>query len=128
MKDLLKDNAWNIIVAVVMIIGTYFTVQTNTKEIELLKLSIVELESNKVSVSTMELKEQFLASKLTTIEGEILHIDGRLTKKIKMQNEMNDDLKAMITETAVHEQRLKQNESELDGLWKFTNKFLESLN
>lgn len=127
MKDLLKDNAWNIIVAVIMIIGTYFTVQSNTKEIEVLKLKIVEIEANKVSNSTMNLKEQFLASKLSSIEGEIVYLDERLSKKIKMQNVMNDEINCLLVETAVHSQRLKQNESELDGLWKFTNKFLEKL-
>ena len=44
MKDVLKDNVWNILVLCVSLIGMYFTVQSNTKEIELLKLEIVELE------------------------------------------------------------------------------------
>lgn len=127
MKDILKDNIWNILVLVVSLIGMYFSVQSNTKEIELLKLDIIELEANKVSNSVMDLKEQFLASKLLTIEGEITHIDGRLTKKIKLQNEMEANLSCLVTEVAVHEQRIKQAESELDGTWKFINKFLEEL-
>ena len=127
MKDVLKDNVWNILVLCVSLIGMYFTVQSNTKEIELLKLEIVELEDNKVSNSVMALKEQFLASKLHSIEERISHIDERLTKKIKMQNEMEADLSLLVTDVAVHGQRLKQNESELDGTWKFINKFLEEL-
>ena len=127
MKDVLKDNVWNILVLCVSLIGMYFTVQSNTKEIENLKVEISELESNKVSTSTMNLKESFLASKLESIEGEIKHIDERLTKKIKLQNEMEKDLSCLVTDVAVHEQRLKQNESELNGMWKFINKFLEAL-
>ena len=92
MKDILKDNIWNILVLVVSLIGMYFSVQSNTKEIELLKLDIVELEANKVSNSVMSLKEQFLASELKTIEDRITHIDERLTKKIKLQNTMEADL------------------------------------
>jgi len=122
MKDVLKDNVWNILVLCVSLIGMYFTVQSNTKEIENLKVEISELESNKVSTSTMNLKESFLASKLESIEGEIKHIDERLTKKIKLQNEMEKDLSCLVTDVAVHEQRLKQNESELNGMWKFINK------
>ena len=75
----------------------------------------------------MALKEQFLASKLQSIEERISHIDERLTKKIKMQNEMESDLSLLVTDVAVNNQRLKQNESELDGTWKFINKFLEEL-
>ena len=127
MKDLLKDNAFNIIIIIFGAVGSYFTVQANSKEIQALNEKIVELESNKVSVSTMDLKEQFLASKLLTIESDMDHINERLTKKIKLQNEMNDELKCIITDTAVQESRLRQNEGELDGVWKFINKFLEKL-
>jgi len=127
MKDILKDNVSNIFVVVFAVIGAYFTIQANTKEIEALKLKDIELERNKVSVATMDLKEQFLASKLLTIEQEIIHIDGRLTKKIKLQNLMEADLSHLVTDVAVHEQRLNQCESELDGTWVFINKFLEEL-
>jgi hypothetical protein len=126
-KDVLKDNVWNILVLVVSLIGMYFTVQSNTKEIESLNEKIIELEANKVSNSVMRLKEQFLASELTAIDDRISHIDERLTKKIKLQNEMEADLSCLVTEVAVHEQQIKQAESELDGLWVFTNKFLEKL-
>jgi len=127
MKDILKDNVSNIMVVLFGIIGAYFTIQANTKEIQTLNDKIIELEANKVSVSTMNLKEQFLASKLMTIEEEIKHIDGRLTKKIKLQNLMESDLSHLVTDVAVHEQRLNQCESELDGTWVFINKFLEEL-
>ena len=127
MKDVLKDNIWNILVLVVTVIGMYFSVQSNTKEIELLKLDIVELEANKVSNSVMDLKEQFLASKLTTIEGEIEYLTSRLDKKVKVQNVMSEELALLVTDVAVHNQRLNQNESELNGTWKFINKFLEEL-
>ena len=127
MKDVLKDNIWNILVLVVTVIGMYFSVQSNTKEIELLKLDIVELEANKVSNSVMDLKEQFLASKLTTIEGEITYLTSRLDKKVKVQNVMSEELALLVTDVAVHNQRLNQNESELNGTWKFINKFLEEL-
>ena len=127
MKDVLRDNVWNILVLVVSLIGMYFTVQLNTARIESLELKDDELEANKVSNSVMLLKEQFLASKLSTIEEEIKHIDERLTKKIKLQNQMEADLSCLVTDVAVHEQRLKQNESELNGVWVFINKFLEKL-
>ena len=75
----------------------------------------------------MILKEQFLQSELQRIESEINDLNIRLDKKIKIINELEEEIECYSIQTQVQEQRLKQNESELDNLWKFTNKFLEKL-
>jgi len=127
LKTLIQDNAWNIGVLLIAVVGAYFTIQSNSEEIDSLKEKIEEIEQNKVSKSTLRLKEQFLQSELATIRTDITHMDVRLDKKIKIINEHGEDLDCVAQDVAVHSQRLKQNEGELDGLWKFTNKFLEKL-
>ncbi len=127
MKEFISNNAFNIGALLVGIVVAWVTIQANSEDIISLQGKLRELEEHKVSNSTMILKEQFLQSELQRIESEINDLNIRLDKKIKIINELEEEIECYSIQTQVQEQRLKQNESELDNLWKFTNKFLEKL-
>lgn len=127
MKEFISNNAFNIGALLVGIVVAWVTIQANSEDIISLQGKLKELEEHKVSNSTMILKEQFLQSELQRIESEINDLNIRLDKKIKIINELEGEIECYSIQTQVQEQRLKQNESELDNLWKFTNKFLEKL-
>ncbi len=127
MKEFITNNAFNIGALLVGIVVAWVTIQANSEDIISLQGKLKELEEHKVSNSTMILKEQFLQSELQRIESEINDLNIRLDKKIKIINELEEEIECYSIQTQVQEQRLKQNESELDNLWKFTNKFLEKL-
>ncbi len=127
MKEFISNNAFNIGALLVGIVVAWVTIQANSEDIISLQGKLKELDAHKVSNSTMILKEQFLQSELQRIESEINDLNIRLDKKIKIINELEDEIECYSIQTQVQEQRLKQNESELDNLWKFTNKFLEKL-
>ena len=127
MKELLANNAASIAILVFGAIGAYFMLQAHDEQIKALQEKIIEIEENKVSNSEMRWKEQYAATQLLEIRNDLAHIDQRLDKKIKVVNELKESVTCISEQTAVQEQRLKQNEGELDGLWKFTNKFLEEL-
>lgn len=127
MKEFITNNAFNIGALLVGVVIAWVTIQANSEDIIILQEKNKEIELNKVSNSTMILKEQFLSSELQRIEAEINDLNIRLDKKIKIINELEEEIECYSIQTQVQEQRLKQNESELDNLWKFTNKFLEKL-
>ena len=127
MREFITNNAFNIGALLVGIVVAWVTIQANSEDIISLQGKLKELDNHKVSNSTMILKEQFLQSELQRIESEINDLNIRLDKKIKIINELEEEIECYSIQTQVQEQRLKQNESELDNLWKFTNKFLEKL-
>jgi len=127
LKEFITNNAFNIGALLVGVVIAWVTIQANSEDIIILQEKNKEIELNKVSNSTMILKEQFLSSELQRIEAEINDLNIRLDKKIKIINELEEEIECYSIQTQVQEQRLKQNESELDNLWKFTNKFLEKL-
>ena len=127
MKEFISNNAFNIGALLVGIVVAWVTIQANSEDIISIQGKLKELDDHKVSNSTMILKEQFLQSELQRIESEINDLNIRLDKKIKIINELEEEIECYSIQTQVQEQRLKQNESELDNLWKFTNKFLEKL-
>lgn len=127
MKEFITNNAFNIGALLVGVVIAWVTIQANSEDIIALQNKHKELEEHKVSNSTMVLKEQFLSSELQRIEEEIKDLNVRLDKKIKIINELEEEVKCYSIQTQVQEQRLKQNEGELNNLWKFTNKFLEEL-
>ncbi len=127
MKEFITNNAFNIGALLVGVVVAWVTIQANSEDIISLQGKLKELDAHKVSNSTMILKEQFLQSELQRIESEINDLNIRLDKKIKIINELEEEIECYSIQTQVQEQRLKQNESELDNLWKFTNKFLEKL-
>ncbi len=127
MREFITNNAFNIGALLVGIVVAWVTIQANSEDIISLQGKLKELDAHKVSNSTMILKEQFLQSELQRIESEINDLNIRLDKKIKIINELEEEIECYSIQTQVQEQRLKQNESELDNLWKFTNKFLEKL-
>jgi capsule polysaccharide export protein KpsE/RkpR len=127
MKEFITNNAFNIGALLVGVVIAWVTIQANSEDIIALQNKHKELEEHKVSNSTMILKEQFLQSELQRIEAEIKDLNSRLDKKIKIINELEEEIQCYSIQTQVQEQRLKQNEGELNNLWKFTNKFLEEL-
>ncbi len=127
MKEFITNNAFNIGALLVGVVIAWVTIQANSEDIIALQNKHKELEEHKVSNSTMILKEQFLSSELQRIEAEIKDLNSRLDKKIKIINELEEEIQCYSIQTQVQEQRLKQNEGELNNLWKFTNKFLEEL-
>ena len=92
MKDLLANNAASIAILIFGAIGAYFMLQAHDEQIKGLQKKIIEIETNKVSKSEMALKETFAAAKIQTIQADITHIDQRLDKKIKVINELKEDL------------------------------------
>ena len=99
---------------------------SHQSSIESLELKIAEIESNKVSSSSLELKEETLTHMFRTLES------GTNTLSNRMRNAIDDDLKPLgiqvhetDIQTQIQESRLNQVETELRSLWKFTNKFLE---
>ena len=127
MKELLANNAASIAILIFGAIGAYFTLQAHDEQINALEQKIVEIEANKVSKSELALKETFAAAEMQTLKSDIQHIDQRLDKKIKVVNELAEDVSCISEQTAVQEERISQGEDERGNLWKFTNKFLEEL-
>lgn len=127
MKEFLSNNAFSIGAVVFAVFGSYFMLQSHEEQIITLQEKIEELEKNKVSTSEMKLKEQFAAAELQEIRTDIIHIGERLDKKIKIINDIDERLDEVREMNVDQEARIKQNESELDGVWKFINKFLEEL-
>jgi len=110
-----------------LVIGAYFTIQSNTEDIIALQEKDIKLESNKVGNSTMILKEQFLQAELNRIEDELNDLNTRLDKKIKIIKSQDEIISDLSVRVAVLETKTAQNEDELKGVWKFINKFLEEL-
>jgi len=127
-KAFVSNNAFSIGAILFTIAGSYFMLQDHEDKIAQLEKKFEEVEQNKVSKSEMALKEQFAAAELQEIRTDISHTSARLDKKIKLINELDDELKEISEENVDQEARLRQAEGELDGLWGFTNKFLEELN
>lgn len=127
MRELLANNAASIAIVVFGAIGAYFMLQAHDEQIKVLQEKIVEIEANKVSKSELALKETFAASEMEKIRTDIKHIDQRLDKKIRIINELDDELHLVLEANVNQEARLKETESELKGVWKFVNKFLEEL-
>ena len=127
MKDFFSNNAFSIAAVVFAIFGSYFMLQSHEEQIVTLQEKIKELEENKVSKSELALKETFAAAQMNTIKADITHIDQRLDKKIKLMNVMDKEIVRISEENVDQEVRIEQGEGELEGLWRFTNKFLEEL-
>jgi len=127
LNDFLKSNARDIGMICFLVIGAYFTIQSNTEDIIALQEKDIKLESNKVGNSTMILKEQFLQAELNRIEDELNDLNTRLDKKIKIIKSQDEIISDLSVRVAVLETKTAQNEDELKGVWKFINKFLEEL-
>ena len=127
-KAFVSNNAFSIGAILFTIAGSYFMLQEHEEQINALHKKYEEVENNKVSKAEHALKEQFAAQELQEIRTDIAHIGERLDKKIKLINELDAAIKEISEENVDQEARLRQAEGELDGLWRFTNKFLEELN
>ena len=126
-KDFFSNHGKDLMMGLVFLVGLYFTIQANTKDIEILKDKNKELENNKVSKSAMVLKEQFLQAELVRIEDDIADLNSRLDKKIKIIKAQDVVISDLTVRVSVLETKTEQNEDELSGVWKFINKFLEEL-
>jgi len=84
LKEFITNNAFNIGALLVGVVIAWVTIQANSEDIIILQEKNKEIELNKVSNSTMILKEQFLSSELQRIEAEINDLNIRLDKKIKI--------------------------------------------
>jgi chromosome segregation ATPase len=127
--EIVKNNIFQILAVVLALVGTYFQVKEHTAEIEAINVKIAEIEKNKVSVTSLELQRETLTHQLQELQGKIKTVEARVRRAI------DDDIKPIAVnvhendiQTQVQEARINQIESELKGLWKFTNKFLEQLN
>jgi len=125
-QKFVSTNLWSILTLIFVSGGAYSMLMSHQSSIESLELKIIELESNKVSSSSLELKEETLTHMFTTLKSD----NETLSKR--MRNAIDDDLKPLASQTHVidiqtqiQESRLQQAENELKSLWKFTNKFLE---
>ena len=127
-KDFIKENSV-MLIGLVFNLGMIFagflhlesTVADNTE-------AITEIEQNKVSKSALDLKEQILNARLDEMVNNHNALENRVRRKLDGNlaelNELTHDNEIMNTN---QEARIKQNETELDGVWKFINKFLEEL-
>ncbi len=90
--------------------------------------SIQEIEANKVSKSALDLKEQILNARLDEMVNNHTALENRVRRKLdgnlKDLNQLTHDNEIINTN---QEARIQQNENELDGIWKFINKFVEEL-
>jgi len=127
-KAFVSNNAFSIGAILFTIAGSYFMLQAHEDKIATLEKKFEEIEKNKVSKAELALKEQFAAAELQEIRTDIEHIGERLDKKIKLINKLDERLDGVKEENVDQEARLREAESELNGLWSFTNKFLEELN
>lgn len=126
-KNFFNNHGKDIAVVIFLGIGAYFAIQTNTADIVHLYDKIKDVDTHKVSNSTMVLKEQFLQSELGRIEEEIHDLNVRLDKKIKIISTQETIIHELTVQVAVLETITDQNAGELTGIWKFINKFLEEL-
>ncbi len=126
-KNFFNNHGKDIAVVIFLGIGAYFAIQTNTADIGHLYDKIKDVDTHKVSNSTMVLKEQFLQSELGRIEEEIHDLNVRLDKKIKIISTQETIIHELTVQVAVLETITDQNAGELTGIWKFINKFLEEL-
>ena len=121
-EDFFSKHAKDLGILLIIVIGAYFTIQTNTKDIASLSTKIEEIEGNKVSNATMVLKEQYLKAELERIEDDIHDIEDRLDKKVRILNEADDNLEDLKIETAVLCARVEQTGSELRNIWNNYNR------
>ena len=99
MKEFISNNAFNIGALLVGIVVAWVTIQANSEDIISIQGKLKELDNHKVSNSTMILKEQFLQSELQRIESEINDLNIRLDKKIKIINELEEEIECYSIQT-----------------------------
>jgi hypothetical protein len=121
-------NIWSILTLIFVAGGAYGMLTSHEASINELEEQIAELELNKVSNSSLILKWETLHNQIETLHIQIESTNKRVRRKI------DGDIKNCLiisneskTKIEVLEAKLEQAESELDGLWKFTNKFLEKI-
>ena len=125
-QKFVSNNLWSILTLIFVAGGAYSMLMKHETSIEALELKIAEIESNKVSSSSLELKEETLTHMFTTLKSDNNTLSSR------MRNAIDNDIKPISVQvhetdiqTQIQESRLNQVETELRSLWKFTNKFLE---
>lgn len=127
-KEFVGKNIWSILALIFVAGGAYSMLESHDKSIKDLELKIVEIEQNKVSVSSLELQRETLTHQMNTLEKEIANTNKRVRRKIDIDIKDCSVLAEVNKESNVNQEaRLKQVESELDGLWKFTNEFLKKI-
>lgn len=126
LKTFVADNIWSILVLVFTAGGAYGMLIMHENQISTIEEKILEIELNKVSATDLELQKETLAHQLQTLKADNEIISNRVRRAIDSDvKPIGTEVHLLDVQTQIQEARIKQMESELKNLWKFTNKFLE---